>query len=467
MTNNKEQKFILVLFILSLVVRLLIAPIYVDPPEIPHDFEHYIDYAKTKVNGTIFEVNYLSESGPSPYGPLFAIFLGTWTEIFGYDYTLMKYPFMLLDVFSIILVYYIVKNLSTPDAAKYASILYAFSYVAISSSALEGNDDFLYLFFSLAAIFCLIKSKPNLNLSAIFIGAAMSIKLLPFVYFFLPIQYYLYQKNGVKTVLRYALTSILTVLVVYIPFYKSAGLNVLNTFTSPQTFYLSGQSLLAGLNILLNFLTLEDWTKTLIVENPIATKLALPFMLFGFAFAVAYIIKFKIENKEVELIRNSFIFIVISFVFGRYMSESIFIGIVPVVVILFAQKYQDPFKISKTEILGIILIIISILIYAYIYRWRVDYSSLDRYMLMIGLILSFIGTYAALIKSDFKYSWSFAVLSFAFYRTVHADLLLLLGNVIPLFQDYRIAWGAWTFGEPIIFIFSMTLLLKKIHEKTV
>ncbi|HIE31893.1 MAG TPA: DUF2029 domain-containing protein [Methanosarcinales archaeon] len=360
---NKIDVFYTIL-ILSLIARLFLAPIYIDPPGIPHDFGHYIDYANTKVDGKLFEVDYMSESGPSPYGPLFAIILGTWTEVIGFDYIFLKIPFILVDSFSIILLYYIVKNIYTPDAAKYSCMLYAFSYVSIASSAVSGNDDHLFLFFSLLSILYLIKPEPKFNISAIFLGMAMSIKLLPFVFFFLPIMYYLHQTKNLKSATKYAVISIITMAIVYIPFFKRAGVDVFHTFTSAQTFPSFGQSFLAGVNMLLNYLTLDDWTQTLSVEHPIVTKLSLPFVVLGFIIAVTYILKYKLENKKIELFRNSFIIISVFFIFSKYMAETLFIGIVPIVAVLFAEKYTFKFNVSKTEASGMLLIFISLLIYA-------------------------------------------------------------------------------------------------------
>lgn len=454
MKINKEQKFILVLFILSLVVRLVIAPVYIDPPDIPHDFQYYIDSARTGT--TIY--------GPL-YGPLFDIGMAGWIGLFGEDYTLLKFPSILLDVLSLVLIFYIVKSIANLNAAMCASILYAFSYVALASSAIEGNDDHWYVFFSLIAIWFLVKSLPNLTLSAVFMGVAISIKILPLIYFFLPIIFYMYQKNSMKAAFKYALLSISVVVIINVVFYLKAGLNVLYPYKLSISLVPFGQSILAGLNILLNFFTLLDWTKTFEIQNPVVEKLTLPFMFFGLFFALFYMLKFRIPNKEAELFRNFFLFTFIVFVFAKIMYESIFIGIVPTAVILFAVKTSDKFRMSRTGIAGVILVVISLLIYSFIYRWRIDYSLEQRSLLALGVLFSFAGTYLTMIESEYKFSWSLAVLSFAAYRTMHADLLLLLGHVIPLFRDYRMAWGAYAFGMVIIFIISMILLFDKVHEK--
>jgi hypothetical protein len=466
MKINEGQKFILVLFILSLVVRLGIAPIYVDPPETPHDFKRYLDSAKTVLQGKILYVDYSPDAGgPSLYGPLYSVLNAAWIGIFSDDYTLFKFPSILLDVLSIVLIFYIVKSIANLDAAKYASVLYAFSYVALASSAVEGNDDHGYVFFSLVAILYLVKSSPNLTLSAIFMGVAISFKLLPLIIFALPIIFYVYQKNGTKAVFKYALLSMVTLAAIYMPFYLKAGLNVLYPYIMGAKAGFFGESPLAGLNWLVNYFTLADWTQTLEIQNPIVEKLALPFMLFGLFFALFYMLKFRIQNKEYELFRNFFLFTFVVFIFGKIMYDSIFIGIVPTAVILFTVKTSGNFRTSRSEIAGVILVLIGILIHSYIYRERIDYSSGQRLLLALGILFSFAGTYLTMIENEFKFSWSLAVLSFAAFGTMHADFLLLIGPVIPLFRDYRMAWGTYAFGMPIIFTISMILLFYKVHEK--
>ncbi len=465
MKINEEQKFILVLFILSLVVRLLVAPIYVDPPATPHDFPAYLDTAKTVLQGKILYVDHSPDRLPSLYGPLFSVSMAAWIGLFSDDYTLLKFPSILLDVLSIVLIFYIVKSIANLDAARYASILYAFSYVALASSAVDGNDDNWWVFFSLVAVWYLVKSSHNLKLSAIFMGVAIGFKFPPFIFFLLPIIFYVYQKNGMKTVFKYVLLSIMTLAAIYMPFYLKAGLNVLFPFTVMNLTQAHGQSILGGLNMLINYFTLADWTQTLEAWNPIVEKLTLPFMLFGLFFALFYMLKFRIQNKEYELFRNFFLFAFVVYIFAKVMYDGIFIGIVPTTVILFAVKNSGNFRMSRTQIAGVILVLISILIFSYIYRMRIDYSSGQRLLLALGLLFSFAGTYLTMIESEFKFSWSLAVLSFAAFRTMHADLLLLLGHVIPMFHDYRMAWGAYAFGMPIIFVISMILLFYKVHEK--
>lgn len=470
MKINEEQKFILVLFILSLVVRLAIAPIYVHPPAVPMDFPRYLDSANTLLKGQNLYVDYSPEVGmPSVYGPLYSVLMATWIGLFGDDYTLFKVPVIIFDTLSIVVVFYIVKNIINLDAAKYASILYAVSYVALASSAVEGNDDHVYLFFSLLAIWYLVKSSPNLKLSAIFMGIAISIKLLPLIIYLLPITYYIYQKNGTKAVFKYMSLSIITLAVVYLPFYLKVGLNVLYPY---KTYVLNdaliipqGNSILLWLNMLFNYFTLDDWTQTLSVGNPFVMKLALPFILFGIFFAIFYMLKFRIQNKKYELLRNIFLIFFVITLFAKTGDESIFIGIIPSVVFLFALEYSGKFRMSRTDITGIILVLASIVIYSDIYRWRIDYSSGQKLFLALAILFSFAGTYLTLIKSEFKFSWSLIILSFATFRTIHADLLMLLGPVIPMFNDYRMAWGAYQFGLPIIFAIPMVLLFYKIHKK--
>lgn len=463
MKIDKEQKFILVLFILSLVARLAIAPIYVDPPSHPHDFVHYLDAARTLLQGKNPYVDYSPEVGPSPYGPLFNVLMATWIGIFGENYTLLKFPSILVDALSVVFVFYIVRNLMNAEAAKYASVVYSFSYVAIASSALEGDDDNFFIIFLLISLWYVIKSKPNLRFSAIFLGISAGFKFIPLVLFLPPVIYYILQKKGIRDVLMYVSIFAASFSIINLPFFITAGSKIFYPYSLGASIPMLGLSIPAILNMLLNYFTLEDWTQTLNVQNPFLDRLGTPITIVVFLLAGLYALKYKIENKEKELVRNIVLLTIATFLFARATYEIIWI--VPFAIILFSVKYEEKFKISTHEISGIILVFLSLIIFSYIYRWRIEYSMLQRLLLTISLFMSFFGTYLTFIKSKFKLSWSFAVFSYAAYRTIHADLLMLLSTAIPMFRDYRMAWGAYAFGVAILFVCSMLFLFYEIHYK--
>lgn len=463
MKINNEKKFILVLFILSLVVKLGIAPIYVDPPDYPHDFPRYLDSARTLLQGKNPYVDYSPEMGPSNYGPLYIVLMASWIGIFGEDYTLLKFPSILVDTLSVILIFYIVKNLVNSEAAKYASVAYLFSWVSLYFSAIEGDDDIFWLFFLLISLWYVIKSKPNLHFSAIFLGISIGFKFMPLVLFLPLVIYYILQRKGIRDVLIYVSILAATLGIINLPFFITAGSKILHPYILGASLPMFGLSIPNILNMLINYLTLDDWTQTLVYQNPFLDKLAFPMILLAYLLVGLYVLKYKMENKERELVRNICLFTVATFLFARAAYDVIWI--VPFAIILFAYKYKEKFRISNHEIYGIILVLLSLIIYSYIYRWRIEYSMLQRLLMIIGLFMSFFGTYLTLIKSEFRLSWSFAVFSSAAYYTMQADLLRLLAPVIPLFRDYRIAWGAYAFGVTIIFVCSMLFLFYEIHYK--
>jgi hypothetical protein len=98
---NNEQKFVIVIFFLSLITRLAIAPFHVTS-NLPIDFPHYIDSGRTLLEGKILYVDYGHQWGPLNKGPLFAVIIAIWIGIFGESFALLKIPAILFDSFTVI-----------------------------------------------------------------------------------------------------------------------------------------------------------------------------------------------------------------------------------------------------------------------------------------------------------------------------------------------------------------------------
>lgn len=481
MKNFNENRFLIILLLSSFIVRLLIAPLYLEPPEFPPDFSVFASAGEAIINGTWFvnlnptvDIRSLS-SYPGPYGPLLGATYAPILFLFGRDYLLMKMLSILFDTFNVLLVYLIATNLRGKDFARYASIFYSFSYLVLFSAAAVGNNDNIELFWVLLAIFLTLKPNPNFILSAISLGIAMGYVFIPFIVL-LPIVYYLYRINKVHEIFTYILTVLATFTVILLPFYLRAGLNVVYPYLGPWGIQLSnwpptildidGMSVHHLIKMLSYFIIFgsdkpyntyhfPEWASTII-------------SLFGFTFALWYILKFRLNDKNLELVRNIFILFFVGLVFFRVFYFLNMIWMFAVLLMLFnlTKNRTANFQLSKLQIAGILLVISGTVIHASIYRWLIDYTLLERLLLIAGVIVVTIGTYLTFIDTSIKKSWTLIMFIGASINIIDARLLQLLGGIIPLFQISRYAWGIYYFAMIVLMIAAMFTLLKEVHNST-
>jgi len=469
MKLNDEQKFLISLIFLSFFVRIVLVPLYVDPPDIPHDFYAYLDAGNTILKGGTLYVDLTSSGQPSKYGPLFALTMASWFAVFGESYTLMKIPSILFDLSTVIVIYYILKNLKGIVAAKYASIFYSFSYISLWSAGALGNDDSMFMFFMILAIYLVIKdvnSMSNIIFSSISLGLALGYKLTPII-ILLPIIYLLYQCKKYKNIFLYIAGVISTIAIILFPFYLKAGFNVLFPYNIGKMMPVDGMSLLHLIKMLSYYLIYH-------AEIPYNTYqfpewISTPFTLIGFTLVSLYILKFRLKNKDLELFRNIILFIFVGLIFSKTFYGLYVFWLLPFVLLLAAYTIDTDslknFSLSLYEIAGIILIISSTIIHAALYRWWIDYTTLERSLILIGTLIVPIGTYLTMIKTDFKIriSWSFVMFVAVAFTKINTRVLLLFGSIIPSIAIERLAWGYEYFAEIVLMLLAMLLLFRTVH----
>lgn len=453
-----EKKFVILLFLISVFLRLMISPFYVDPPDIPHDFPIYIATANTILDGKTLYTDVVTGIGtPTPYGPFFALLIALWIKLFGNNYVLLKIPMILADSLSVIVVYYIVKNIKSTKEAELAGILYSVSYFSILSSAALGNDDHLFLLFMLISLYFLVKQ--NFKLFSFFIAISMGFKFIPLIIFLPPAIYYMYKTSGMKNCVSCISLIVVILALINLPFYLKAGNNIFIQIEYGKNHPIFGLSLISTISMLVNYFTIE-LSKNL-EPSPVMNEIATLLSAIGYTFIIFYIYKFQMLDKKIELIRNVFLFIITTFFFSRAMYDSLFIWIVPFAVMIFAL-YTNNNYINRKFFIGTFIIIAGILIHSIIYRWAVDYSTMQRTMLFLSIVGITYGTYLSL--PSFKMPWSYTLFSIALARNTHAKLLLLFGFLIPALQVPKMAWGYYIFVNNIIFLSAMVLLFYSIHK---
>lgn len=470
---DNEQKFVILIFFLSLIIRLAIAPFFVSPT-LPFDFASYIDAGKTVLEGKTLYVDYQHKWGPFNKGPLFALTIAVWIGIFGEDYALLKIPAILFDSFTVVLIFYIVKDILNVKAAKYASILYSFSYMALLSSAVMGNNDNTYLLFMVLSLYLLVRTRPYIKFSAVSLGVATGFGIQP-LFISLPLaSYYIYQKEGAKRVLEYCAVFAATFAAIILPFVMKSGVYAFykNYFYLPSIY---GTSLQAFLRYITGYFMYgpynspADYIPVIRGNNPFIESISLPLTALGFILASLYILKFKLSDKKLELIRNICIFSMAVFVFGRAMDVSYFVMIIPFATILLVllSRYNE-FKLSAVNAAGIVLLVVSIFIHSYIYRWEKlpRYSDLELLLLLFGIIIAAAGTYLTLIKYELVKTWGFVIFAAAIVQHQHARFLYLLGTIIPQFQDRMLTWGIYYIFSIVIFLAAMAVLFINMHRET-
>lgn len=464
--KNSDLKFLIVVLISSLIARITLAILYLAPPDIPHDFYAYVGAGKTILNHGILYVD-TYDGYPSKYGPLFALTMATFIGLFGENYLVIKSASIFFDLLSIIMLFYLVKSLKNNKIAKYVCVIYAFSYVTVWSSGAEGYNNSMFIFFMLLSLYFLVKNNPNLTLSSILLGISLGYKLTPIV-LLPPVLYYIYKtSSSVKIPLNYFLKFGITFSTILFPFYLMAGLNVFIPYNVGKSMPVDGMSIL-------NFIKMLSYYFIFGSNKPYNTYIfpewiAVPFSIIGFSLALIYIFKYRIENHKLELIRNIFVMIFAGLIFSKTFYGPYILWLLPFVLIIAVysinfSKYD--FSLSILEIFGIVIIIISAIIHAYLYRWLIDYSDLERALILFGIIAVPIGTYSLLMRTELKLSWSLVSLAAVLFDKMYALVLLLFGSIIPQLQVPRLAWGYIYFVSIVLMFISMFLLFRKIHILT-
>lgn len=474
---KNEYKFIIVLFIVSFLTRLIIAPFFISPPDLPHDFYAYINageaFTRGNLYGTITNDKFSSEF-VGPYGPLLGLMYAPLLILFGKNFFILKFPSIIFDSLNVLLVYYTVKNLRGIATARYAAIFYSFSYLVLLSTAVTGNNDNFELFWTLLAIYLLTKNRPNITLSAISLGISIGYVFMPVV-ILLPVVYYFYQINTLKNGLKYVFITSVTVFTILLPFYLKYGLNVLYPYigtwvqlfnwptpigevdgmTIPHLIKMLGYYFIYGIDKPYNEYVFPNIISTLST-------------LFGLVLFSAYVIKFKLNDKKIELIRNIFLIFFVGVVFFREFFYVQLVWMFPLLLTLITYYRTAPdaeeFEVNSHELFGYFLVIIGLIIYAALYKEYIPYSLTQRIILVLTVIPITIGTYMSLSKTDIKAPWTAVTFAGSLFMIMDARPLILLSPYIAALNSTRLSWGIYYFGIIVFMIIAMFLLLKGVHQ---
>ena len=459
------MKFILCLVILAFVARLALAPLYISLPGeaysiIPHDFPKYMATAQSVLNGTLYITDtHIGHNSASPYGPLLALSWAGWLKTFGQDYTLFKIPSIIYDTLSVVVVFYLAKSLSNIQTAKYASILYAFSFMPLIISGAEGAGDSVLIFFLLLATYFLLKTNPNIKLSSLFLGIALLVKFVVGVVFIPLILYYFWRQKNIRQGFVYLAIILLTVSLVTFPFFLSAGTNVFSQVIFPASVGISGTTLLSAIKMVVNYFTFG--MSNTYNDNQVIQQFASPLIALSLIGSIIYIVRFGLEEKKIEFIRNVFVMILMVNIFGNVGYHHIFVWLIPYIIILLV--YKRKFKFSPLVALGLVFVVSSTMIYSAFYRETKipEYTILEQSFLLSSVLLSIIGTYLSLRDIP----WTLSTFAWALWLTNHAKLLMVLSPVLHIFSSPLWAYGIQDFSSVVFVVLTNFLLFFSIHRR--
>lgn len=441
--------------------------------------------------GTLLEVT----GNPSAYGPLTITIFASWIKLFGENYFLLKFPSIIFDCLIIILIFYTIKELTNNEnIAKFASLFYSFSYMPILNSGVLGQNDTFFLTFIIMSLYLLIKDRYVLG--AVNIGIGICFLLIPVVVIPAAL-YYVFKKFRLVGVVKFLSSIIITIILILGIFYINSGINTLYPFS--KSFYQSYPivSMLSPLNFIrtliafiingVYFLT----THTVIPKdinpmsasthpfNLIFNQIANFILIIGYLSLFLYMIIFKIKDNKLELIRNSFILIFGIILFLKYIPNLYYFWITPLLLILILFSEQErftQFSLKKSEILGIILTFIGLLIYSALYRWRSDIPEFQRIIIALTPFLISYGTYLMLIRSKIKISWAIIMFSCSAFEIMLINPFLVFRPfLIKFIPETKMASGAGTYLSyathyPFfllilgILIIGLILFIKDIHS---
>jgi len=457
--------------LLALVARLILAPLYTAPPGEsysiqPHDYPKYMATAATILEGRILYEDITHNDSPTPYGPLLALSWAGWIKVFGKDYTLFKIPSIIYDVLTVVLIFFITKSLFNQSVARYTMLFYAFSFIPLLMSGADGSDENPLMFFLLLSVYLLVKSNPQIKLSAFFLGIALLFKLVLGIVFIPLIVYYLLQKRTIRQAFTYLGITLLIISLVTFPFFLKAGANVFIQLSFGAVSNVNGTTLLSAIKMIVNYFTLG--MASTYDYNPVVQIFAYPVVILSVLGGVLYVVKFGLKDKRIELVRNIFIFILLFTVFGNFGNTHIFIWLIPYIIILLAYKQHklNTFKLSKLEIFGFVLLFVSTILYATLYKETKipEYSLLEQFLLLLSVGFATLGTYFSLNKIKLRIAWTLSTFSWAWWLTNHAKLLMLIGQIIPIFRNPLWAYGVQDFSSVVLITISSLYILFSLHK---
>jgi len=428
--KTNDGRTIILLILISYLVRIILSPFFVMFPHIPHDFFGYVGPGKCMAEGKYLMYVCAEWGGRQDdillYGPFFSVLMMFWYLLFGeFNFFMYKIPSIIFDTLNVLIIYFIGKKLFGRKLALCLSLLYSFSFIVLYNSAVLGNDDNIAMFFILGSLYFLINKK--LSISAVFSSISIMFKIIGIVS--LPaIFYYIFRKYGLNTLFKYALLLGAVYFIFLTPFIFIAGPEkaLFYIFNSDRTIKQRG-SFLSFYNIF-NYIT-----------NVNFDVLVMPIFILSYLVTFSLFFIRKLKNREIELFRNIALFWIASLLFGGLLTtvQQYLIFVFLLVVMVYHIKSREPMKCQiilkkggiNIQIIGGILIFISLLLFSIVYRWGIaQYSNTDRIALLLITITSPLGVFLFLnnVKMSYRIIWSFIILAVVMWETVHAAPLLAL-----------------------------------------
>jgi 4-amino-4-deoxy-L-arabinose transferase-like glycosyltransferase len=416
------RRVLLLIVACALLARLILTPLHVDhgvlvDPEprpyeycpykdtVPFDYYGYICPAQRILEGKSVYANYSihrDQFRGFPYPPASPLIWAAVVHFFGPSFPAMKVPSVLFDCGIIVLVYLIAEGIFGGRPALIAAGLYASSYIFVLNSGAFGNDDESFMFFTMLAI--LLAMRGRLDWSGAAVGVGLFFKLST-VLFIPPILYYVYSKRGAVGSLRYcaALAAVLALLLS--PFLAREGLAVLYPYNVGKSMTIDGWGVLnvARLAYGLPFHALhpEMRFRDLNPGDPLnydgthpfmgALKLVeLPVNFLGFAIAAGYVLRYRLKSAEVELLRNTVVFISLMLIFSKSFYDQYFLWFIPYLIIIFSAAAR---RLGRVELVGAGMAFGAALIFAAVWTMSLWRPIAELLWLWAGLALAVCGSY--------------------------------------------------------------------------
>jgi hypothetical protein len=392
------------------------------------------------------------------YGPLFSVVTGSWIWLGGMSSpTWMRLLSVLSESVSVVVVYLISLELLDDKKAIRVTLVYMFSYMCFINSSIVGNDDSHAILFSLLSVYLMIKGEEHL--SAVSIAVALLFKQIPLA--FMPsLLLYMYKEKNLRAAVSYAIFVATIFIIVFMSFFLIVGEPAMTTYTF-------GTSLMDGYtpaNLLrmtfvlpyhtmhpelpLNFASLstnDPWNYngthwfSRLIRLYVSLSQILGLLLYAFI-----VLKYRIKDIKVELLRNVVLLMLITFLFGKLAETLYFVWFLPFTLILL-KKTNDLDK--KQFVLGCYLIVVSVVIYGTTFRWvspmydpiyHMTFNEL--LMLNFAIINATVGSYFIfnMYSKQARNILTLLVFVFALGETMHARPFYVLSPVASFFVSDKI-----------------------------
>ena len=209
-----QKKLIAVLFVFSIIVKLLLLAI-IPAPELDDSAQINLSAAHLLMDGKGFS----DPSFPVYNPPLYPIFIATCLSLFGDDQASVKIAQIFVDSLTMIMIYFMMKEIFDVDTALLSAglfSLYPFSTYLTISIASEPFFTFLLTGFVLSSVYAIRSTKWwHYCVTGILLGLATltrgATQFVPLMY---PVMLILLRRRGVGAIVCYAVLCLSFVLVI-------------------------------------------------------------------------------------------------------------------------------------------------------------------------------------------------------------------------------------------------------------